>query len=188
MTTPFKLSTLFAASFIILSGSAMAAPTSTSVTGGTVHFKGTVIDAACAVDDNSIEQTVTMGQVRTARFGAAGSITVGTAANQKVPFSISLKDCDITVASNASVTFNGTAAAGLATALDNAGGPGSASGVGIQIYDAKGIAIGLGTASTPLALINGENTLAFTADYITTKTTVTPGDVEATATFNVTYS
>lgn len=68
-------------------------------------FQGTVIDAACAVDDNSIEQTVTMGQVRTARFGTAGSVTIGTAANQKVPFSISLKDCDSTVASNASLTL-----------------------------------------------------------------------------------
>ena len=186
MTTPCKLSALFAASFIILSGSAMAA--TTSVTGGTVHFKGTVIDAACAVDDNSIEQTVTMGQVRTARFGTAGSVTIGTAANQKVPFSISLKDCDSTVASNASLTFNGTASADYPSALENAGGPGSASGVGIQIYDAEGAALGLGTASATVALINGENTLSFTADYISTKTTVTSGDVEATATFNVTYS
>ncbi|WP_278807840.1 fimbrial protein [Obesumbacterium proteus] len=188
MTTPFKLSALFAASFIILSGSAMAATTPTSVAGGTVHFKGTVIDAACAVDDNSIEQTVTMGQVRTARFGTAGSISAGTAANQKVPFSISLKDCDATIAANASLTFNGTASAGFPSALENAGGPGSASGVGIQIYDAEGTAIGLGTASATVALINGENTLAFTADYVSTAATVTSGDVEATATFNVTYS
>ncbi|MBI0277969.1 fimbrial protein [Hafnia alvei] len=188
MTTPFKLSALVAASFIILSGSAMAATTPTSVTGGTVHFKGTVIDAACAVDDNSIEQTVTMGQVRTARFGTAGAVTVGKAADQKVPFSISLKDCDSTVASNASLTFNGTASAAYPSALENAGGPGSASGVGIQIYDAKGAALSLGSASATVALINGENTLSFTADYVATKTTVTSGDVEATATFNVTYS
>jgi hypothetical protein len=33
------------------------------VNGGTVHFKGEVVNAACAVDAGSIDQTVQLGQV-----------------------------------------------------------------------------------------------------------------------------
>lgn len=91
--------------------SAMAAlPTSgssTTVQGGTVEFKGSVVDAACAVTADTSNQIVNMGQVRLAALTGKDSV-----ANQKTPFSIKLADCDTTVASQASVTFDGNAAAG----------------------------------------------------------------------------
>ncbi|MGW9797087.1 type 1 fimbria pilin, partial [Serratia sp. 121840015-2] len=37
----------------------------TTVNGGTVHFKGEVVNAACAVDAGSVDQTVQLGQVKT---------------------------------------------------------------------------------------------------------------------------
>lgn len=42
--------------------SAAALADTTTVNGGTVHFKGEVVNAACAVDAGSVDQTVQLGQ------------------------------------------------------------------------------------------------------------------------------
>ena len=99
--------------------SAMAATSgsSSTVQGGTVEFKGSVVDAACAVTADTSNQIVNMGQVRLAALTGKDSV-----ANQKTPFSIKLADCDTTVASQASVTFDGNAAAGEAGRGDAARG------------------------------------------------------------------
>lgn len=164
--------------------SAMAATSgsSSTVNGGTVEFKGSVVDAACAVTADTTNQVVNMGQVRLAAFTGKDSV-----ANQKTPFTIKLADCDTTIASQASVTFDGNAAAGEAGVLDNTSGAGNAAGVGIQIYDKDGSALNLGTASQAVTLIDGDNTLNFSADYYQTADTATAGSVDTTATFNVTY-
>jgi len=175
---------------MMVGGSAMAAGISggtgpVTVTGGSVHFTGSVVNAACAVAEDSINQTVNMGQVRLAAFG--DTPTEGNVANQKVPFSIKLTDCDTNVSTQASVTFNGPAASGNASVLDNTAGTGGAQGVGVQLYDTDGTALDLGKESKAATLIDGNNTMAFTADYIATSGTLSAGDVDATATFNVTY-
>ena len=85
------------------------------------------------------------------------------------------------------MTFDGNAAAGEAGVLDNTSGAGNAAGVGIQIYDKDGSALDLGTASQAVTLIDGDNTLNFSADYYQTADTATAGSVDTTATFNVTY-
>ncbi|HFZ8995705.1 TPA: fimbrial protein [Citrobacter freundii] len=176
-----------ALALMMVGGSAMAAGASgaTSVSGGSVHFTGSVVDAACAVSQDSVDQTVTLGQVRLAAFGDTPA--PGVAAGQKVPFNITLSDCDTSVSSQASITFNGNQAEGQAGVLDNTAGVGSAQGIGIQIYDNDGSALPLGQASKGTTLIDGTNTLNFSADYITTASTVTAGNVDTTATFNVTY-
>ncbi|STW46587.1 type 1 fimbriae major subunit FimA [Klebsiella pneumoniae] len=68
-----------------------------------MHFKGEVVNAACAVDAGSIDQTVQLGQVRSAKLATAGSTS------SAVGFNIQLDDCDTTVATKASVAFAGTA-------------------------------------------------------------------------------
>ena len=181
-----------ALALMMVGGSAMAASTDvsellgpTTVTGGSVHFTGSVVNAACAVAEDSINKTVDMGQVRLAAFGEAPA--AGNVANQKTPFTIKLTDCDTNVSTQASVTFNGTAAAGYSSVLDNTAGAGGAQGVGIQIYDTDGTALDLGKASKAATLIDGDNTMSFSADYIATNSTLAAGNVDATATFNVTY-
>ena len=74
----------------------------TTVNGGTVHFKGEVVNAACAVDAGSVDQTVQLGQVRTASLDQDG------ATSSAVGFNIQLNDCDTDVASKAAVAFLGT--------------------------------------------------------------------------------
>ncbi len=97
-----KTLAMIVVSALSLSSAAALADT-TTVNGGTVHFKGEVVNAACAVDAGSIDQTVQLGQVRSAKLATAGSTS------SAVGFNIQLDDCDTTVATKASVAFAGTA-------------------------------------------------------------------------------
>ncbi|ATA24616.1 type-1 fimbrial protein subunit A [Brenneria goodwinii] len=178
------LSALIGAS-VLSSGLAAAA---TTVSGGTVHFKGEIVNAACAVSTNSADQTVNLGQYRTANFTAVGAYT------SKVPFTIKLEDCDTTVSTTAAVAFNGSADSTDNTVLSTSnitnGGAGAASGVGIEISDSKGTVLppNGSTFSAAQTLVNGNgNTLNFTARYKSTLEAVTPGQADADATFTMQY-
>ncbi|CAI1769228.1 Type-1A pilin [Serratia quinivorans] len=186
---------LFASS--LFAATAMAA----TVPGGTLNFVGTVVDAACAVSagQGGTNSTVQMGQVTLRSMGTStttGTTTpvttttyvAGTRANVTQPFKIVLTACDTTTQKNAAITFKGTASVGNTKVLSVGTGAGSAQGIGLQIYGANGTAIDLGDASPVIALNAGENSLDFSADYITTSTTPKAGQANATATFTVTYS
>ncbi len=71
------------------------------VNGGTVHFKGEVVEAACAVNMNSADQTVQLGQVRAAKLDADGKMS------SPVGFDIELNDCSSAASSGASIIFSG---------------------------------------------------------------------------------
>lgn len=83
----------------------------TTVNGGVIHFKGEVVNAACAIDSESMNQTVELGQVRSSRLAKAGDLS------SAVGFNIKLNDCDTNVSSNAAVAFLGT----TVTSNDKAG-------------------------------------------------------------------
>ena len=118
-----------------------------SVNGGTVHFKGELVNAACSVNTDSSEQTVNLGQYRTAKFTKVGDTT------SNIPFTIELK------------------------------------GVGIEILDSKSSTLTPDGATFSAAqnLIEGTNTLNFTARYKATTATTAPGQANADATFVMKY-
>lgn len=153
------------------------------VSGGTVNFIGQVVNAACSVSSESADQTVRLDQVRTERLQTAGE-----AAGQKQPFEIVLKDCDITVSQNAGVTFNGQSDSSVNTALANTAGAGAAKHVALQLYGPDEAALNLGSDSSTITLIDGTNHIPLSVDYLATDAAGEPGDVSATATFNVNYS
>lgn len=166
-------------------GVANAAGSTTTVNGGTVHFTGEVVDAACAVSKDSEDLPVALGQVRSATLADAGSV-----ANQ-TPFNITLVDCDTTVASTAAIAFAGPATtAGDALSVSSITTQGTAAtNVGIQILDKDGTVLAPNTdTSSPATLINGTNTLPFTAQFVSTEGGATPGAADADATFSVTYN
>ncbi|HDU4322942.1 TPA: type 1 fimbrial major subunit FimA [Klebsiella aerogenes] len=180
-----KIKTL---AFVVLSGlslsSAAALADTTTVNGGTVHFKGEIVNAACAVDAGSIDQTVQLGQVRSAKLATAGSTS------SAVGFNIQLNDCDTTVATKAAVAFSGTAVDSknntvLALQSSAAGG---ATNVGVQILDKTGTALGLdgATFSAATTLNDGTNIIPFQARYYATGA-ATAGTANADATFKVQY-
>lgn len=51
----------------------------TTVNGGVIHFKGEVVNAACAIDSESMNQTVELGQVRSSRLAKAGDLSSASA-------------------------------------------------------------------------------------------------------------
>lgn len=163
--------------------SAMAESTPATVSGGTVNFVGSVVNAACSVSSDSADQTVTLAQVRTARLAEAGQV-----AGQQQKFEIKLEDCDSTVSQNAAVIFNGASDSTTVGALANTAGAGSASNVALQLYGPDGTALKVGDTSASTVLIDGENTLPFSVDYVATAGAATAGNVAATATFNMVYS
>lgn len=165
-------------------GSVAANAATVSVHGGDVHFRGSVVNAACAVSADTIDQTVQMGQVRAANLSAKGDVS--SAKN----FYITLLDCDTSVASTAAFAFSGVAVdSANPTVLTLQGSAaGAAKNVGVQIMDFRNQALALdgATYSTPSTLINGTNQIPFKAHYYATGAAVA-GTADADATFKIQY-
>ena len=172
------------ASLMLVAGAAVAADP-VSVSGGTVHFEGELVNAACAVSTQSSDQVVTLGQYRTASFTAVGDTTA------QIPFSIVLNDCDPKVAATAAVAFSGQSdiTNNNLLAVTSADNGTTASGVGIEILDNTSTALKPdgATFSPAQALVEGTNTLRFSARYKATATSATPGQANADATFIMKY-
>lgn len=175
------INTLIAAALLNV-GMAHAAPT--TVNGGSVHFKGEVVNAACAVDASSVDQTVRLGQVKTATLSESGKTS------SAVGFNIQLNDCNTTVATKASIAFSGvTVGAANTTALAlESSAAGGATNVGVQVLDNAGTALTFDGAgwSKSVTLSDGSNTLPFQARYIATGV-ATAGIANANANFKVQY-
>ncbi|EIC85997.1 type 1 fimbrial major subunit FimA [Serratia sp. M24T3] len=181
------LSVVASLSLVAVCANATAGTTTTNtVNGGTVHFTGQFVNAACAVSTDTADQTINLGQYRTASITAAGQTTTN------IPFNIKLVNCDTTVATAASIAFTGTPDEDNSTLFAvNAGGTNStaASGVGIQLLDSASNDLPPDgtTYSVAKTLTDGDNTIPFTARYKSTAATVTAGQADADATFVIQY-
>ncbi|EFZ55425.1 type-1 fimbrial protein, A chain [Escherichia coli LT-68] len=147
------------------------------------YLKGEVVNAACAIDSESMNQTVELGQVRSSRLAKAGDLS------SAVGFNIKLNDCDTNVSSNAAVAFLGTTVTSNDDTLAlQSSAAGSAQNVGIQILDRTGEVLILdgATFSAKTDLIDGTNILPFQARYIALGQSVA-GTANADATFKVQY-
>ncbi|OBU07355.1 type 1 fimbrial major subunit FimA [Morganella psychrotolerans] len=169
-------------SALLFSAAASADPV--IVNGGSVHFNGELVNAACAVSTDTSNQTVELGQYRTVKLKAAGDMTT------PVPFKIKLVDCDPTVSATAAIAFSGQSLTGDATllAVNSGTNAPAAQNVGIQISDIASKVLPPSGAefSTAKTLLEGTNTLDFTARYVA-KGATTPGQANADATFVVKY-
>lgn len=140
---------------------------------------GSFSTTACEVENKSI--TVPMGDVKRSEFTAVGS----TAANKT--FNI-LLNCD--ASTNIKMTLTATSDSSKAPgviALNSASGGTVADGVGIQLLNNNnpvtlGAPITIGTAP------GGSSRVEMVARYYQTKSTVTAGEANGTATFTFTYN
>ncbi|MGL5969665.1 MAG: fimbrial protein [Kluyvera sp.] len=175
---------------------------------GTVHFRGEITDSTCTVDQGDAEQYVDLHKVGTSSLnGSVGKTTSPTA------FEIKLRDCPA-VFTTASAVFSGTedsdSTGNLAIGSGNApvndtGNPSgdftgidasgaalpaaSATGVAIQILNrSDNSVVELFKPSAATDISSGSATLKFLAQYISTKSVVTPGTGNADAQFTVTYA
>ncbi|EPZ1700411.1 type 1 fimbrial major subunit FimA [Salmonella enterica subsp. enterica] len=160
-----------------------ATTTPVAVNGGAVHFKGEIVNAACAVDAGSSDQTIRLGQVRSSKLTADGNVS------SPVGFAIQLDDCDTTVAGTASVAFTGSEVSGKNNVLAvQATGAGAATNVGVQILDSHSQPLQLDGTNfgSTILLTNGTNTIPLQARYIATGA-ATVGTANADATFKIQY-
>ncbi|WP_318490659.1 fimbrial protein [Photobacterium leiognathi] len=157
-------------------------PTPIVVNGGTVNFQGEITAGACAVDPDSIGQTVQMGQVKAATLTTAGSVS------SSHHFNIKLDDCSTAVYKNVAMSFLGATDANGSLALTDAAG--SAKNVGIDIYDGahKKVTFDNSTQTTAVKFHDGTNVIPFTANYVSNEGGATAGTANATTTFNIIYS
>ncbi|HCN5592224.1 TPA: type 1 fimbrial major subunit FimA [Escherichia coli] len=155
------------------------------VDGGTIHFEGELVNAACSVNTDSADQVVTLGQYRTDIFNAVGNTSA------LIPFTIQLNDCDPVVAANAAVAFSGQADAinDNLLAIASSTNTTTATGVGIEILDNTSAILKHdgNSFSTNQNLIPGTNVLHFSARYKGTGTSASAGQANADATFIMRY-
>ncbi|HHF3606040.1 TPA: fimbrial protein [Haemophilus influenzae] len=160
---------------------------------GTVTFEGEILsDGTCKIDTDSQNRTVTLPTVGKANLSLAGQ----TAA--PVPFSITLKECNVADAQKANLLFSVSGATRGQIYLSNVTGKGKATNVGIQIVKADGtntpIKVDGNEANSDKAADTGKEQnrtviqprFDYFAHYYATGA-ATAGDVEATATFQVQY-
>ncbi|WP_320727299.1 fimbrial protein [Enterobacter sp. 118C5] len=153
-----------------------------TLSGGSIHFYGAAVNAACAIDAQSLHQSIMMDQVKTGTFSAIGSWAAAT------PFSIKLENCDDTISQFTSVVFTGATDPRDPQVFMAGFGADAAKGVGLGIFDDKGHVIT--PNSTPLAktaLADGENNLLFTAKYRAVSSNIIAGDASAAVNFSVIY-
>jgi type 1 fimbria pilin len=146
---------------------------------GTVTFNGSIIDAPCSIAPGSDTQTVEMGQISNVELQNGGKSFARY-------FDIKLENCDTTTLKTVTTTFGGMESAAVAGLL---GITGSAEGAGIAIVDGSGSVITLGQPTGEQALVNGNNTLAFSA-YLqgsTTPDAIKPGSFSGVADFTLAY-
>ncbi|PQV45549.1 fimbrial protein [Paraburkholderia sp. BL21I4N1] len=137
---------------------------------------GAIRPVTCSVTADTAAQTVALRPVSASAFPSAGS----TAAN--TPFSIGLT-CQTGV--SVAVTFSSTSSSGMPNVIASNG---TATGIGVQLLNASRSAIAL---DSPLQLTSGttgNTSFQFFAQYYRLgAASVTPGTVNATAIFTMTY-
>ncbi|MBC3216010.1 MULTISPECIES: fimbrial protein [Serratia] len=166
----------------VLSFGALSAAHAAPGGSGTVTFTGSIIDAPCSIAPGSDNQTKDLGQVSKTRLAQNGN----TGFSMPVPFDIQLQDCDIATMKTVSVTFTGSPSAHDVTKL---GLNGTAGGASIAIVNGSG-PVDLGVATQPQTLVNGNNTLNFSAFLVGSGNAATPpveGTFSSVATFMLDY-
>lgn len=149
---------------------------------GTVSFTGSIIDAPCSIDPESIDQTVNLGQVSNVALAENGNTGTSTPQN----FEIRLEKCNIE-GTGKSVTAKFTGAEGGTDGM--LGITGTAKGASIAMTDGSGKLIDLGTSTEAQDLQNGRNTLLFAA-YLQgdgSSSSIIPGDFKSVANFTLSY-
>ncbi|HDR2651964.1 type 1 fimbrial protein [Enterobacter asburiae] len=161
----------------MLSGALMANANAADQGHGKVTFTGSIIDAPCSISPDSIDQTVSLGQISNAALANSGTSTPRN-------FEIKLENCTDVTAKTVTTTFTGAEGA----TAGSLGITGTAKGASIILTNGDGKQIELGKASDGHSLQDGNNTLLFSA-YLQgdSGVTATTGDFTAIADFTLAY-
>ncbi|MFK1709605.1 type 1 fimbrial adaptor subunit FimF [Klebsiella quasipneumoniae] len=150
----------------------------------TIAISGYVRDNACAVAGESKDFTVDLQDNAAKQFYAVGATT------PPVPFRIVLSPCGTSVTA-VKVGFSGVADSVNTSLLKLDAGASAAAGMGVDILDQQQSRLPVNAPSSAIAwttLTPGQtNILNFYARLMATQVPVTPGHVNATATFTLEF-
>ncbi|MCR1566119.1 fimbrial protein [Mixta calida] len=152
--------------------------------GGQINFTGNITDASCNVDTAKTDENVRLGTWASSYFTTVGTET------QKQPFHISVKDCPDTV-TKVAVLFDGQAADANEELLAINNGPGTATGVAVQLYEddkQQKVKLGHVTNEHDIKTHDKDTELTFYADYRSTSEDVTVGEANAVVNFSMVYN
>lgn len=153
--------------------------------GGMVEMDvtGTVVAAACDIDEPDQNQPISLGSFSSSTFK---TIDDTSAASNLL---IHLTDCS-SASSGVKVTFSGTADSDnpqLLALSDTSNSGGMASGVGIEVLDGNKKTVPINTASDVISLDGSDATLTFFLRYKATKIPVNPGNASSIMYFDMAY-
>lgn len=143
-----------------------------------VQFGGTLIADPCQVDTDSEDQTVELKTVATKTF-------INHEQSAATPFSVWLRECDLSMGSQVTVTFYGQKdeANPALFAVD-----GTAKGIALALSDDSGKAVTPGSEQQPHELNDGDTELKWEARIQSTAgSQVTEGDFVSVVTFSLEY-
>lgn len=146
---------------------------------GTVTFTGSIIDAPCSITADTENQTVDLGGISNVALKNGGT-------SLPKDFVIKLTQCNIDTFKTVTTTFSGAASAGN---KDMLGMVGTAKGASIAVTNGDGTLIKLGQPSTKHTLLEGDNTLQFSA-YLQGdggSAAIIPGTFQSVADFRLDY-
>lgn len=147
-----------------------------------LYISGTVTVVACSISTPNL--TFPIGDVPVSSFGSTVGTTPAVAQNTQ---NLGL-NCD--VGANINVSLSGTQNPDISDssvlALTGQGGAGVAKGVGVQIVY-NGAPLMLNNRIVLKTSSGGQETFPLTARYYQTRTTVSTGTANASATLNLTY-
>lgn len=149
-----------------------------------MHISGNVIDQGCDVSTNSALQNIHIGEFNISDFQTANVVSSAAALN------IDINGCASGI-EGAKIYFSGEAdplAPTLLKLTDTDGNGGMATGIAVQILDARTqqeIPLNQTTALYPLKA--GDNTLNYQLRYKSTKAGATGGNATAVLYFDLVY-
>ncbi|WP_336240699.1 fimbrial protein [Citrobacter werkmanii] len=145
-----------------------------------VNFEYSV--STCQVTSGKDSLNVTMGNIDKSVFKSTGSMS------DPISFNLYLS-CDSAMEGGVQVTFSGTqnSTDNTILALSGAGSGGTASGIGLALFDKDNSALPLDSFSTVYPAVAGDSQLLFIARYKAVQMPVTAGQANATSTFTLSY-
>ena len=153
----------------------------TQGSGGVVHFTGEITDVSCNISTGSKDQTVDLGRWAKSYFDSQSETTL-------TPFKISVDGCPESVTSVA-VLFDGNKDKDPSLLKLN-GVAGSATGVGVKLYDRdRSASIPIGTVSTAVKPSKeGKASLTFYAGFAANGEAINTGTANADSNFLMIYN
>ncbi|WP_449544880.1 fimbrial protein [Lelliottia amnigena] len=147
-----------------------------------LHFSGTLVSEPCNLDPQTSDITVDFSSV-VEKYLYQNTRTLG------VPLVVNLTDCDISLGNKVTMIFKGTESSVLPGLLATTG---SAKGIAIGMETPDGTKLPFNQPTPEYAIATGSNQLTLKA-YVQgepvaiAQQNITPGDISATATFELAY-